>query len=134
MSAQHTFGEVPALQEGRAAQEVRAVREARAPREAQALDRAQPLHEARALRKAQGLRSRPVPQAECLMVFSPHSGRIHWLGLDTWLLLELCDGRSAEAVARGYTELAGDKLGGDARARALRGLESLLGSRLIEAV
>ncbi|WP_205757523.1 hypothetical protein [Lysobacter enzymogenes] len=86
------------------------------------------------VRKADGVRSRPVPQAECLMVFSPRSGRIHWLALDTWLLFELCDGRSVDAVARGYAELAGDKLGGgDARARAERGLASLLGSRLIEA-
>ncbi|MFK3650805.1 hypothetical protein ACI2IY_20535 [Lysobacter enzymogenes] len=85
------------------------------------------------VRKAAGVRSRAVPQAECLMVFSPQSGRIHWLGLDTWLLFELCDGRSVDAVARGYAELAGDKLGGDAHGRALRGLESLLGSRLIEA-
>lgn len=85
------------------------------------------------LRKAQGVRSRAVPQAECLMVFSPRSGRIHWLGLDTWLLFELCDGRNVDAVAQGYAELAGDKLGGDARERALRGLESLLGSELIEA-
>jgi len=86
------------------------------------------------LRKADGLRSRPVPQAECLMVFSPQSGRIHWLGLESWLLFELCDGRSVEAIARGYAELAGGKLGGgDAQARALRGLDSLLGSRLVEA-
>lgn len=86
------------------------------------------------VRKADGVRSRPVPQAECLMVFSPRSGRIHWLALDTWLLFELCDGRSVDAVAQGYAELAGDKLGGDVRGRALRGLESLLGSRLIDAV
>lgn len=92
------------------------------------------MNDATTLRKAAGVRSRPVPQAECLMVFSPHSGRIHWLGLDTWLLFELCDGRSAEAVAQGYAELAAGKLGGgDVRSRARRGLESLLDSRLIEA-
>lgn len=84
--------------------------------------------------KADGVRARPVPQAECLMVFSPQSGRIHWLGLESWLLFELCDGRSVEAIARGYAELAGDKLGGgDAQARARRGLDALLDSRLVEA-
>ena len=41
------------------------------------------------MRKADGVRSRPVPQAECLMVFSPHSGRIHWLGALFGALLPL---------------------------------------------
>lgn len=86
------------------------------------------------VRKASGLRSRPVPQADCLMVFSPQSGKIHWLGLNTWLVFELCDGRTVEQVERGYAELAGDKLNKDgARRQAQHGLESLLGSRLIEA-
>lgn len=93
------------------------------------------MNDERSVRKAEGLRSRPVPAAECLMVFSPQSGRIHWLGLDTWLVFELCDGRKVEAVEQGFAELAGDKLGGgDAHARALRGLESLLGSRLVQTV
>ena len=86
------------------------------------------------VRKANGVRSRPVPQADCLMVFSPQSGKIHWLGLNTWLVFELCDGRTVDQVERGYAELAGDKLNQDAaRGQVQRGLESLLGSRLIEA-
>lgn len=85
------------------------------------------------VRKADGLRTRAVPQADSLMVFSPHSGKIHWLGLNTWLLFELCDGRSVQDVERGYAEFAGDRLSGDdARRQVRRGLESLLSSRLIE--
>lgn len=85
------------------------------------------------LRKASGLRTRPVPRADCLMVFSPQSGKIHWLGLNTWLLFELCDGRSMRELERGYAELAGDKLGeGGAHRQVQRGVESLLSSRLIE--
>ncbi|MGO1068953.1 hypothetical protein [Lysobacter sp. CA199] len=87
------------------------------------------------VRKASGLRARPVPQADCLMVFSPLSGKIHWLGLNTWLLFELCDGRTIHEVERGYAELAGEKLGdGDAHRQVRRGLDSLLSSRLIETV
>ena len=87
------------------------------------------------LRKSPGLRTRPVPEVDSLMVFSPHSGKIHWLGLNTWLLFELCDGRSLRELERGYSELAGDKLGeGGAQRQVQRGLDSLIGSRLVEAL
>lgn len=87
------------------------------------------------VRKAAGLRARPVTQAECLMVFSPHSGKIHWLGLNTWLLFELCDGRTVEELEQGYVEMTGVGSGQDGAAGPVRrGLESLLNSRLVEAI
>ena len=85
------------------------------------------------LSKRSGVRSRAVARAECLMVFSPADGKIHWLGLTAWLAFELCDGRSIDAIRAAYVGAIGTKLGRDDAQDALdSALASLERSGLIE--
>ena len=82
-------------------------------------------------RKVAGLRSRPVQEADCLMVFSPLAPRIQWLDLGAWLIFELCDGHSVDEIERAYAEVMGrdtDEL----RHQLHVGLEALVRSKLIE--
>jgi len=48
------------------------------------------------------LRTRPVPEMNCCLVFTPERPQLHTLNAAAWLVLELCDGRNARALAAGY--------------------------------
>jgi len=86
-------------------------------------------------RKVAGLRSRPVQEADCLMVFSPLAPKIQWLDLGAWLIFELCDGHSVHEIERAYIEVMGrdtDDLHEQMCHQVQAGLEALVRSKLIE--
>lgn len=49
-----------------------------------------------------GLRVRPVPELGCCMVFTPAQPKVYTLNAAAWLLLELCEGQSAEALLAAF--------------------------------
>lgn len=85
------------------------------------------------LRKVASLRSHPVPQAECLMVFGPTPGRLQYLDLNAWLILELLENRTLDEIELLYLEVVGDRLpDAQARQQVRSTVEALLRNHLIE--
>lgn len=48
------------------------------------------------------LRIRPVPEQNCCFVFTPDRPNLYTLNPSAWLVLELCDGQSGEALEAAY--------------------------------
>jgi hypothetical protein len=56
------------------------------------------------------LRTRPIPQWGQLLVYTPAQPRLHWLNLNAWVILELCDGRSEDQLRAAYREMVEPRL------------------------
>jgi hypothetical protein len=91
-----------------------------------------PVSEGR-LHKPVSLRTHPVPQAEGLLALSPTSGKVQWLDLGSWLLLELGDGRTPGELEQAYVEVLGNRLPAEeARRHVHSSLTTLLHERFLE--
>lgn len=55
-------------------------------------------------RRAAGVRLRPVPEMEFCLVFTAFDPNIYTLNAASWLILELCDGRSWRDVEAAYAD------------------------------
>ena len=53
-------------------------------------------------RKTPGLRIRPVPEMGYCFVFTPANPHVFTLNPAAWLILELCDGQTPQALLRAY--------------------------------
>ena len=53
-------------------------------------------------RRRRGVRVRPVPEVGACYVYTPARPGLYALNMSAWLILELCEGRSARALARAY--------------------------------
>jgi hypothetical protein len=85
-------------------------------------------------KRAAGIRIRPVWEWDGCLVFDPAQRRLLELNLHAWLILELCDGQSVDALAKEYRALAEPRIEAGAAERQLaRGLRSLAAYGLIEA-
>lgn len=85
-------------------------------------------------RRAAGIRIRPVWEWDGCLVFDPAQRRLFELNLHAWLILELCEGQSLDALANEYRAVAEARLETGATARQLeRGLRTLSAYGLIEA-
>lgn len=86
-------------------------------------------------KRADGIRIRPVWEWDGCLVFDPARRRLFELNLHSWLILELCEGQSIDALASEYRAVTEARLETGAAARQLaRGLRSLSAHGLIEAV
>ncbi len=50
------------------------------------------------------VRLRPVPEQAMCFAYRPKPPALHGLNLTSWLVMELCDGRDDDALARAYNE------------------------------
>ncbi len=85
-------------------------------------------------KRADGIRIRPVWEWDGCLVFDPARRRLFELNLTAWLILELCEGQSFEALASEFRAAIEARLesGGGTRQLA-RGLRSLSAHGLVEA-
>jgi hypothetical protein len=54
--------------------------------------------------RSPGLRVRALPELDTCLAYLPRPPRLCRLNLGAWLILELCDGRSADALCGAYVE------------------------------
>jgi len=77
------------------------------------------------------LNERPVPEWECCVVYTPHQPALYILNLNSWLIFELCDGRSTQEIMAQYLEIAGDRCQTEAVSQFEDGLKQLIESELV---
>jgi len=75
------------------------------------------------------LRIRPVPEQNCCFVFTPDRPNLYTLNPSAWLVLELCDGQSVEALEAAYRASMG---AGEAVAELEKILEDFAGKGIVE--
>lgn len=84
-------------------------------------------------KRAAGIRIRPVWEWDGCLVVDPVQRRLFELNLHAWLILELCEGQSVDALAKEYRAFAEPRLESGAAERHLtRGLRTLAAFGLIE--
>ncbi|HYO56171.1 hypothetical protein [Archangium sp.] len=87
---------------------------------------------ARRLWKNPGLRARPITDAGYLLAFVPEAPRVQLLNLHSWLISELCDGRSQSAIGEQYRSIVGADLSPEQASSQLNvGLEQLEACHII---
>lgn len=64
----------------------------------------------RKLQKNPRLRARPITDAGYLLAFVPEEPRVQLLNLHSWIISELCDGRSQSAIGEQYHSIIGAAL------------------------
>ena len=85
------------------------------------------------VRKLPGLRIRPVPEAGICLVYNPRDPTLRTLTPAAWLLFELCDGRSYEALRAAYiAAVARSRSAAEAEAWFRDGLAQLQSHGLVE--
>ena len=77
-----------------------------------------------------GVRVRPVPELETCVVFTPADPRLYRLNLNAWLILELCQGLTPQALTVAYLETVPPSA--NANTQLQEGLATLLGSVIVE--
>lgn len=83
-------------------------------------------------RLVRDVRVRPVPELETCIVYTPSDPRLYRLNLNSWLILELCQGRSDAELSEAYLEAVPPA---GTAGRALReGLATLLDAGIVERV
>jgi hypothetical protein len=86
-------------------------------------------------RKVGNVRVRGIPEMEVCLVFTPDDPEIYTLNVSAWLILQLCDGRQEDRIARAYYAAVEPLLSREEAQREVRaGIESLLQKRIIEVV
>ncbi len=86
----------------------------------------------RSLRKNPRLRARPITDAGYLLAFVPELPRIQLLNLHSWIISELCDGRSQSAIGEQYHSIVGANLSPEQSGSQLSvGLEQLEACHII---
>lgn len=50
------------------------------------------------------VRPRPVPEWGCMLVYTPSRPGVHYLDPRSWLMYELCDGRTYQEIAAEFSE------------------------------
>jgi hypothetical protein len=83
-------------------------------------------------RKVTNVRLRPVPEWRSCVAYTPDDPRLYLLNLNSWLILELCDGRSAEDIEAAYLAVVAQKLDSDPASTFHDGLLELERTKLIE--
>lgn len=80
----------------------------------------------------EGVRLRPVPEMGACLVYTRARPALHRLNVASWLIASLCDGRSAQEIARAYRNAMGEEAG---RVEALYdGLEELVSLGIVRRV
>ena len=77
-----------------------------------------------------GVRVRPVPELETCVVFTPADPRLYRLNLNAWLILELCQGLTPDALSQAYLEAVPPAANAEVQLR--EGLATLLESGIVE--
>jgi hypothetical protein len=78
------------------------------------------------------LRIRPVPELEKCIVFTPADPQLFTLNTTAWLILELCEGKTAAELEEAFCSLLESRLARDTAETQLKeGLDMLLASRII---
>jgi len=87
------------------------------------------------VRKLPGLRIRPIPEAGVCLVYNPRDPTLRTLTPAAWLLFELCDGRTLEALRAAYLDAVARPRGAaEADAWFRDGLAQLQSHGLVESV
>lgn len=84
-------------------------------------------------RQVPGVRLREVPEWGCLLVYTPADPNVHYLDARSWLIYELCDGRSRGRLLAEFAEAVPIGTTPEAAAAALdEGLTSLIDNGIVE--
>ncbi|MEU0037576.1 hypothetical protein [Streptomyces sp. NPDC006333] len=79
------------------------------------------------------MRPRPVPEWGCLLVYTPSRPGVHYLDPRSWLMYELCDGRTYEEITAEYSEAVPEGTAPETVSELVnKGLEALLLKGIIE--
>lgn len=81
-------------------------------------------------RLVHGVRVRPIPELETCMVYTPADPKLYRLNLNAWLILELCQDLSPEALKAAYLEAVPSSPA--AVAQLNDGLKTLLDAKIVE--
>jgi hypothetical protein len=74
---------------------------------------------------------RPLPEIGMCMVYRPRPARIITLNPTSWMLLELCDGATVDAIEATYTQMLSERGRPPAVRDVREGLNSLVDHQLI---
>jgi hypothetical protein len=84
-------------------------------------------------RKKPGIKVRPVNEWRSCVVFTPDQPNLYLLNLNAWLILELCDGKTAEDLELTYRQAVRQQLSaGETRLHLMQGLNELEKCGIIE--
>lgn len=79
------------------------------------------------------LRVREVPEWGCLLVYTPSRPKVHYLDARSWLIFELCDGRTYDSLLAEFSEAVPDGTSAEEVRRAVdKGLQSLVSSEIVD--
>ncbi|WP_394840888.1 HEXXH motif-containing putative peptide modification protein [Pendulispora brunnea] len=86
-------------------------------------------------RKNPHLKERPLENEGLLFAFAPEMPRVQLLTLNSWIISELCDGSTMEAIGERYFDIVGARLTpAEAQQQLALGLQQLERGRVIEKV
>ncbi len=86
-------------------------------------------------RKARYLRTRPLPEREVCLVYTPRNPNLYTLNATAWVVLELCNGRSLAELEKAFHQSVEPLMSEpEAREYLLASLRDMLEKSIVEIV